>query len=162
MDAEFETTMPKADLLRGLDGKLMALKLERARLDGAYQRPSGEIQPRRSDACDDVAGSRVARRQDGEEMSTNRATAARTPAEMLTEAIGQMVDERVEEAVKRIDRVLAYPATGDASRPLNFDLLAALLRRELGGILLPKSTIDREAVDGIVSALGRAWAAALR
>lgn len=95
-------------------------------------------------------------------MSTNRATAARTPAEMLTEAIGQMVDERVEEAVKRIDRVLAYPATGDASRPLNFDLLAALLRRELGGILLPKSTIDREAVDGIVSALGRAWAAALR
>lgn len=38
MDAEFETTMPKADLLRGLDGKLMALKLERARLDGAYQR----------------------------------------------------------------------------------------------------------------------------
>lgn len=38
MDAEFETTMPKADLLRGLDEKLMALKIERARADGAYQR----------------------------------------------------------------------------------------------------------------------------
>lgn len=38
MNDEFETTMPKADLLRGLEANLGALKSERTRADGKYQR----------------------------------------------------------------------------------------------------------------------------